>query len=81
MASRTGDVAWLDSYGRLYLNDRELGRANQFVVAGWTGDVAWLDSWLRYREEFYAPLLALFVVTSLAPYFRGRPAATSARGS
>ncbi len=42
----SGDVAWRDSYGRIYRNKTQLGDSGQeFLIALYTGDVFWKDNY------------------------------------
>ena len=48
----SGEVAWRDSYGRVYKDQAELGRSvSDFRIALYTGDVVWTDSYGRLYKN------------------------------
>ena len=45
MAEWTGDVAWLDSYSRLYLNKKQISSSCQSFELRADGKLIWRDSY------------------------------------
>jgi hypothetical protein len=50
-AACTGEVAWMDSYGRLHKDGKEYDRASKYELSKFNGVLVWVDSFNRLHRE------------------------------